>query len=396
MTVAVVHPRIDLADPFVKDEYDGVARLHMHATRAIRYTVYNSSRSILGLNEPLLAEVLGIAPVFLIADDAVMHHFGPQLMRYLQAHVDLKCSMTILGEESRKGWDVVEAICERALQSSLGRRAVFVGVGGGVALDIAGLAASLFRRGVPYIRIPTTLVGLVDVAVGIKHAVNFCGQKNALGSFAPPVASVVDRCFLQTLDRRQIGCGMAEIIKMAVVRDAQLFALLERDGQALFQSKFQLPEAIAEYAITRSQALMMAELQSNLFEDDLLRLVDFGHTFSCTLESSTSYRIPHGEAVAVDMLLSTALAVECGFCGIGVLHRLASLCNAVGLPLWDEACRPFAMREALEAARNHRGGTLNLVVPTDIGSATFMQSVPDASLCSALQLLQAVASDRGR
>src|SRR5204863_2306235 len=126
------------------------------------------------------------------------------------------------GSDTAQNWGAVQRICDAAIEAQLPRNGIMLGVGGGVTLDITGFAASIFRRGVDYVRLPTSLIGLTDVAVGIKHAINIGAKKSIVGAFYPAMLNINDFTFLATLPQRHISSGIAEIIKMAVVRDAQL------------------------------------------------------------------------------------------------------------------------------------------------------------------------------
>merc|ERR1740127_214011 len=189
-------------------------------------------------------------------------------------------------------------------------------------MDIVGFAASIYRRRTPYIRVPTTLMGYVDASVGAKTGVNFAGKKNKLGAYIPPALTLLDRSFLATLDERQLSNGAAEIAKMALVKDPELFGLLADFGPELIAHKFQdLPDADGRAATAPSRVLylsiqtMLEELAPNLWEDSLNRLVDFGHVFSMELEMSalgTEYELMHGEAVATDMAYMTVLSCVLG------------------------------------------------------------------------------------
>jgi 3-dehydroquinate synthase len=243
----------------------------------------------------------------------------------------------------------------------------------------------MYRRGVGYLRIPTTLIGQVDVSVGIKQAVNAGESKNVLGSFYPPIASINDASFLATLAGPHIAAGCAEIIKMAVVADAELFSLLEQHGGALTASRFQDPAAHG--IMMKAEAAMLHELEDNLFETDLQRRVDFGHTFSVALETDSSYSLSHGFAVGLDMLISTCLAVGRGVCARSLLERLVTLYHCVGLPLSQHICSAERLHESLESVRKHRGGALNLVVPCEVGRTLFIQDVSRGELTDALGVL---------
>ena len=361
--------------------------LRMNADRPAEYNVYNLAQPVFSPGEPVLANVLRERRVLLVADRIVFEHFGKEITTFLASNANLCASLAIDGSEHEKTLSAVERICSAAFDAEIDRRGIFLAVGGGVVLDVAGTAAALFRRGVSYIRIPTSLVGMVDVSVGIKQGVNFAGRKNALGAFYPPLASFCHRAFLQTLPPRHLAAGLAEIIKMGLIADAELFHAVERTGALLMASNFQEPAEDADDIITRAQVAMMDELEPNLYEACMCRLADFGHTFSPTLETQSAHRLSHGEAVAVDMLLSTAIAVNRSICSLELFERLLGTYRAVGLPVTDALCTPGLLARAMSETRRTRAGDLNLVVPSSIGSGVFLQHVGDDELLAAIDLV---------
>lgn len=365
----------------------------MHARREITYAVHHTRYGAFDGRDSTLADVADTAPVMLVIDRNVDAVHGCAIRTYSRNHLNVRATVTVDASEQAKGVEQVEHICRAAAEAALRRNGLIIAVGGGVTLDIAGLAASMFRRGVRYIRVPTTLVGLVDVAVGIKQGVNAFGRKNILGSFFPPAASVNDYSLLRTSPRRSISCGLAEILKIALVRDEVLLTAVEDHGQELLSSRCQTPAATASSVLRRAETLMMEELAPNLFETDLARLADFGHTFSPLIETATDYQIAHGEAVALDMLMSTGIAVAKGLCASDLLDRLKTLFPALHLPMWHDRLPDVDdLLRALEAAVAHRGGHLNLVVPTRAGAATFVQHVTTRELSGALDWMQSNAA----
>lgn len=356
--------------------------------RAVEYVVHDLAEPAFSARERVLASLLAGRAVFVVADAEVMRLYGRRLVRYFAQRTRLLSCVTIPGEERAKEWATVELICREALRCGLDRSGVLVAVGGGVVMDAVGLAAALYRRGVRYVRVPTTLIGMVDVAVGIKQAVNLGEKKNLIGAFYPAFAAVVDPRFLRTLGRRHIAGGLAEVVKVAMVRDRGLFELVERDVELLVRSCFAEPSAVARQVVVRAQQALIAELEPNLYEDDLRRAADFGHTFSPELETASAYALSHGEAVALDMLLSTAVAVCLGLCEPALFARLHALCARAGLPVTHPACTPALLQRALANASRHRGNQLNLVVPTALGAAAFVQAVPAAVLAGALELVE--------
>ncbi len=367
----------------------------MKADRPAEYDVYNLRRPIFSPEEPVLASVLSGRNVLLIADRAVFERFGDTMLAYLASHAKLAASIFLDGSEHEKTIQVAERVCEAGFQAGIDRRGVFLAVGGGVVLDVSGTAASLYRRGVAFVRVPTSLIGMVDVAVGVKQGVNFAGRKNGLGAFYPPSASLCHRALLRTLPPRHIAAGLAEIIKMGVIADAHLFELVEQAGTILMQTGFQEPSDLADEIIARAQLAMMDELEPNLYETNMRRLADFGHTFSPALEIESDHRLSHGEAVAVDMLLSTAIAAGRSLCSAPTFDRMRAVYEAIGLPASDAACTHAMLTRAMQETRRTRAGELNLVVPSALGSGVFIQDVGDDELAAAIALTHEPARDPG-
>ena len=373
---------------------DGAGALRLRVLREVSYSVLHTAQPVFDRDEPALAEMAEASPVLFIADAAVAQIYGEKWRDYAVARgLDVAGELVLPISEALKVWEQVDGMCSYAARCGLPRNGLIVAIGGGVLLDAAGLAAAVFRRGIGYIRIPTTLVGMIDVAVGIKQAVNAYGKKNLIGAFYPPVASINDYSFLQTLPAGELVCGMAEIIKMALIRDASLFEMIEKHGRELVFSRFGSPIGIGRKILLRSERLMMQELAPNLFEEEHARLVDFGHTFSPAIEVSSGYQIPHGQAVAIDMLLSVSIAVARGIANPDVFTRLLVLLRKLGLQvipqLLPDRARLFA---ALNEARRHRGGCLNLVVIESPGRPQFLQDVSRADIESACETLLAAAA----
>lgn len=362
----------------------GGTALDMVTERKVRYTIYNVAAPAFSSSEPTLARIVAERSIVVVVDDVVWQYYRDEIERYFSEHADVLATLVISGSEADKDWQAVEGICRSAIAHGLDRNGMLVAIGGGVVLDVAGVAASLYRRGIRYVRVATTLIAAVDVAVGIKQAFNYAGKKSALGAFYPPVAAVVDRRFLRTLPRRAISCGIAEIAKVAIVRDAVLFELLESSGPTVLESRFQSPRDAADEIIVRAQCAMMDDLEPNLYEDHLCRLVDFGHTFSPMIEAASGYSTPHGEAVAIDMLLAIAIAVGRQICDPSLFDRVASLYRDVSLPFGHPLVSVDLLSRALADTRRHRGNNDNFVVPVAIGSATFIQDIGTDELGAAI------------
>ncbi|MFH9938085.1 sedoheptulose 7-phosphate cyclase [Streptomyces murinus] len=366
------------------------------------------TREVLSPANPLLAECCEGRRVVAFTGPTVDRLYGRQLRAYLDARfAPGTWSVHVLaGGEDRKRMETVEEICALAKSAGLDRGGVMLAVGGGVTCDLVGFAAAIYCRGVRYVKVNTTLVGQIDVGVGVKTGINALGTKNMLGAYHPPHASLNDPAFLRSLAPRDIRCGLGETAKMAIIKDARLFRTLEECPQ-VFQRPYATPASLTEdrlgrrgvedYVLRTSMRLMMEELCPNLREHDLARLVDFGHTFGPVMETASAYRIAHGESVAIDMALSSELARVLGLLDARDCERIVALIDALGLPVFDpETCTPELMDRALKASWERRGRRLHLVVPDGIGSAVFvddLDDIPGAALQEALDALAARAQD---
>jgi 3-dehydroquinate synthase len=273
------------------------------------------------------------------------------------------------------------------------RREPLVAVGGGVLTDIVGLAASLYRRSVPYVKVPTTLIGMVDAGIGAKTGVNFQRHKNRLGTYYPANETLIDPVFLATLDERHIGNGLAEILKLGLIKDAELFRLLLSHGSRLNRERLQ-SRGSADGGETAAEVLrraihgMLDDLQPNLWERELRRLVDYGHSLSPLIEMAALPDLLHGEAVTIDMALTTALAHRRGLVTGSQQDLIQSAMRDLGLPLWHPVCTPRLFEGALEDVMRHRDGRQHLPLPVGIGSARFVDDVTSAELLAALDDLR--------
>jgi 3-dehydroquinate synthetase/predicted NBD/HSP70 family sugar kinase len=283
--------------------------------------------------------------------------------------------------EDDKSVERVVDVCREAQRIHLDREGALVGLGGGVVLDVAKVAASWYRRGVRFVALPTTLIGQCDAGIGIKGAMNLGASKSALGCFYPPTAVWIDPSVLATVPRPFLQGGLSEVVKVATVCNADLFDRVERHGPALLESGFREPWAAGRSILWDSIDGMLAELELNFYEDQSYRrLVDFGHTFSPLIEAESGFTIRHGQAVSIDMALSCAVAHRLGCVPRETAHRVVQVLLDLGLPIQAPVVTPELCALATHAARLHRGGAVNLVLPTRVGGGTFVESEDDLPL----------------
>jgi 3-dehydroquinate synthase len=299
--------------------------------------------------------------------------------------------LTVETSESAKDWNNAHRVLKFFEDQKILRRSEpVIAIGGGVLLDLVGFCCSIYRRGIPYIRVPTTLLAIVDAGVGAKTSINHFDRRNRLGSFYTPVATLIDKSFIKTQDHKEISNGVAEIIKLAVILDCQLFSLLETNPELIVKQKFQnnkLADAIIDNAISG----MVNELNDNLWEQQLERSVDFGHSFSPFVEMKNINKLLHGEAVILDCLFSSCISNLRGLLSAEDLTRIFDVVKKYNLPTEHEDFYDADLLWAgLRDASTHRNGNQNVPLPTAIGSYKIVNNIDFREIkmaCTKMRLL---------
>ena len=271
----------------------------------------------------------------------------------------------IPGGEAAKTAAVLDTVWRRLAELRVDRHACVVAIGGGAALDVIGYAAATLHRGVRLVRMPTTVLAQNDAGIGVKNGINAFGAKNMLGAFTAPFAVINDSRFLATLAPRDRAAGMAEAVKVALVRDAAFFDWLvaQRAQLAAFE-----PAAV-DRMIRRCAELHLAHIATggDPFEQGNARPLDFGHWAAHKLELLTDHALRHGEAVAIGMALDARYSVEAGLLGDADHRAIVELLTALGLPVWHDALRGPALLDGLAEFREHLGGELCITLLAGIG-----------------------------
>ncbi|XP_021265349.1 uncharacterized protein LOC110404900 [Numida meleagris] len=330
---------------------------------------------------------------FIVIDEVVDELYGSKVRRYFEENNVQYKILALPTTEETKSMDLVLNILQEVQNFSIDRRTEpIIAIGGGVCLDIVGLAASLYRRRTPYIRVPTTLLSYVDASVGAKNGVNFLQCKNKLGGYTPPVASFLDRSFIQSIPRRHISNGLGEILKMALMKHKGLFDLLKSHGKYLLDTKFQSYNGCANRGDAALQTTriaietMLEELAPNLWEDDLDRLVDFGHLISPELEMRVLPSLMHGEAVTIDMAFMTYVAHVQGLITVDEKEQIIQCMRGLELPVWHGACSWALIQAALRERLRHGGGQPRMPLPTGLGMAEIFNDISEETLKCAYKL----------
>ncbi|HKW34324.1 MAG TPA: 3-dehydroquinate synthase [Candidatus Acidoferrum sp.] len=268
--------------------------------------------------------------------------------------------------ESAKHLGSVEHISRSLCRAGADRKSLVVAVGGGVVGDVAGFAAASYLRGVALVHVPTTLVAQVDSSIGGKTGVNLPEGKNLIGAFCPPRLVITDPGLLHTLSAREFRGGLAEVIKHAVIADAPMFALLEKDmDSVLRRDRDALGSIIPRNVQIKARVVSRDERESGLRE-----ILNFGHTFAHALESVTRYRCyRHGEAVAWGMMAAAFLGHEIRITPAEDVSRIVSLvCRLGPLPAWP-GVSPSALIKAMRSDKKARSGVLRFVLSPRLGQA---------------------------
>lgn len=330
---------------------------------------------------------------FLVVDHNVLRLYGHKIERYFKKRGVLTRIVSVESGDRNKSPENFMRIFDELCRFDLRRRSEpIIAIGGGVVTDVSGFVASTYRRGVPHIKVPTTLMGYVDASVGIKTGINFYSFKNRMGSFEIPAGVLLDKEFLSTLDLRNLINGLGEIIKLAVILDGELFAVLETNGKDIVAGKFQ--DKLGEDVLDRSVISMVNELASNIYEDDLMRRVDFGHTFSLAIESASEYEVMHGEAVAIDVLFSSYISALRGVLSLLEFDRIVALYKNLGLPMWRPQVSQELFLSSLGERILHRDGHQHVPIPSAIGSCMFINDLTADEICDAVESFENLFRER--
>ncbi|WP_020673085.1 sedoheptulose 7-phosphate cyclase [Amycolatopsis nigrescens] len=364
-------------------------------------------------------DLLGRTPAgsmrrLVVVDREVMRLYGRQVRGFLDRHGIEYRLLVLPGGEATKTMRTVLRVCRELDDFGIARRSEPVIVfGGGVLNDVVGMAASIYRRGIERIVYGTTLVALVDATVGAKTASDHNGFKNRLGTYRPARLVIADRSFLATQERRRLSDGLAEILKLGIVCDKSLFELLEDYGGLVLDERFQAATPTADAAATQiiedGIKVMLTELHENLWEGELARATYFGHTWSPKVEMEALRRsrsplawrrrrwLLHGEAVALDMLLSVSIACSRGLISESELDRIVAVVRQLDLPTWDPLLdEPAILAAGLEDSVRHRDGEQLAPLPESIGSVTYANDITPAEVTAAVDWMRSLRKSDNR
>jgi 3-dehydroquinate synthase len=344
--------------------------------------------------------------VLVVADEQMTRarpSLVPELERYFAAFptaLELMARPVLVpgGEAVKNDVTHAFAMLQRINDVGLDRQSFVTVIGGGAVLDMVSFAAAIAHRGIRMVRLPATVLSQADSGVAVKNGLNLFGKKNFIGTFVPPFAVINDLELLESLDDRDKIAGVAEIIKVALLRDAGLFRYLETHVDAIRR----WDSEVMAFAVQRSAELHLAHICGNgdPFELGSARPLDFGHWAAHRLEAMSRHRLRHGEAVAIGMALDLVYAMLIGHLDRHTLQRALRLLEGVGFRLWDEVMRRreadgrLSLLKGLREFQEHLGGQLHVTLIRGVGDSFEITEMDDAVICRAIDSLARRAQDR--
>lgn len=365
--------------PSTQEQFDSI---YQSFSTPVDYRVY-FTQDVFSVSNPILRAELStnsstITSILCFIDGEVLRNHE-SLPGKIKRYVEHSSSIQLLadpisvqgGEACKNDPTALQDVYKTLLNLGVDRHSCILVIGGGAVLDFIGYAAATAHRGIRLIRLPTTVLSQNDSGIGVKNGINFLDRKNFLGTFSPPDAVICDYSFLFSLSERDKRAGMAEAIKVSLIRDGEFFDWLEDNQTPLVD--FEL-EAVA-YSIKRSAQIHARQISSggDPFEKGSCRPLDYGHWLAHKLEVMSGYEVRHGEAVAIGMLVDARYSHEMGLFSKTSLKRVRRLIEGLGFKLWHSSLdgkngkSEFTILDGLEEFREHLGGELSVTLLEDIG-----------------------------
>jgi 3-dehydroquinate synthase len=329
----------------------------------------------------LYAPYLGGGSAAIVTNAVVAPLYLKKVRQALEAGGASVLDIIIADGEQAKSWQGVEQVVDALVDARLGRDGLVLALGGGVVGDLAGFAAAIYQRGVPFVQVPTTLLAQVDSSVGGKTAINHARGKNMIGAFHQPSAVISDVATLDTLPERELRSGIAEVIKHGLALDAAFVEWLEKYIEKLLARD----RAALVHAVRRSCELKARIVGEDERESGARALLNFGHTFGHAIEAGTGYGAwLHGEAIAAGMVMAAELSSVMGHLKRNEVSRLRDLLKRAGLPVAGPALAPGKLMELMALDKKAAKGRTRFVVLEGIGRAALRADVDDAAVRQAI------------
>ena len=313
---------------------------------------------------------------FVVSSPEILKLWGDDLFRGFSTPL---ATLTVPSGESHKRMETVERLLEQLAEGGADRDSVLIAFGGGVLGDMTGFLAAIYMRGIRYVQVPTTLLAQVDSSIGGKTGVNLAAGKNLAGAFHHPLAVYADVSTLSTLHADELRAGLQESIKAGIIRDAELFALLEREHERVLAGD----EGILTDVVAASVRVKADVVNADERESGLRMILNLGHTLGHAIEAATEYtQLLHGEAVAWGMIAAIRIATARGLISAEDADRMQNLIRAYG-PMKPFQAEPGNLVALTAKDKKNRSGARSFVLPTGIGSVTIVRDVSQQELLDA-------------
>ena len=332
-----------------------------------------------GLRQQLgdyLAQILPGRRLWVVSDTLVGRLYGQEMVARLNQQRVPATLLTVARGERSKSWPVVARLTQQLLTQGADRGSALVALGGGVVGDLTGFLAAVFMRGIPVIQVPTTLLAMVDAAIGGKTAINIPAGKNLVGAFHQPRLVLMDPEFLLSLPARERRNGLAEVVKAGFIRDDGLLELLAGPGRKLFREPQLRDRELLAGIIGRAAAIKADVVAADEREGDLRRILNFGHTLGHALEKASHFKLKHGEAVALGMVAALDFSVQLTGLGASEAREGKKLLASLGLPVDLPQLPRDEILGALKVDKKKQGERLVFVLLKRLGEAVVSPEVP--------------------
>jgi len=318
-----------------------------------------------GLSKILVGEIIENCSMYL--PDSHIIIITDKTVRQLYGKKFPKADIIEIGEgESIKTLSTMQDIYHKLITFETDRSSFILGIGGGIVCDITGFAASTYMRGINFGFVASTLLAQVDASVGGKNGVNVQGYKNMIGVFQQPQFAICDPVMIKTLSDTDYRCGLAEIVKHAIIADEQLFQFIENNISGIDKrDAIVLERLIYDSVIIKSEIVRQDETETGK-----RKILNFGHTFGHAIEKLT--QLPHGQAVSIGMVMASKFACDRGLCDVSDLHRITDLLKRLKLPVSLEiSCKKIV--DAMKKDKKRKHDAIFTILPQNIGQVKIVK-----------------------
>lgn len=318
--------------------------------------------------------------IYIITDEYVNKLYKNTIIRIIKNY---NSNIYVLPQgETSKSFDNVLSIYDNLLENNVDRNALIISIGGGVVGDISGFIASTYKRGLKYIQIPTTLLSQVDSSIGGKVGINYGGYKNIIGTFYFPEVTIIDTCFLDTLNYRQITCGLGEILKYGLIYDYDLFQFISMNLDNIYNKDHDILLTIIKKSVS---------IKENIVEDDIFdrgarQILNFGHTIGHSIEGYYEFsRYNHGEAVILGMMYEAFIAKDMGLIDESYFQSIYSVLRNIVEPIKFNSSEIEKLYELMKNDKKNEKGSIVFILPVGRGKVKPIKCIDKETVFNSLK-----------